>query len=287
MKIDFELDSCSGHVHIPVMVNGSGPYLFTLDTGAGMTTISKSLAESLGIKTYKGERAKAGGAGGRLIPVEEAKLDSLSIGTMEFSSQKVAVIDREKRRKALQGANGFPDGVIGHSLLKDYQLSINYRERTILLDGSGSERDGFNWTPFGYLEDTHLVLVPTKINGAGPFGLVLDTGSGGNIIPPKLASELGLMETKHTTPSITASCSEADCIGVGGRVRGFATQIEELSVGSVSRNDVMFAVIDLNVISPAGNKLEFGIVGYPFLKDFELILDYPNQRFALVELDLN
>ena len=62
MKIPFELGQGSGHPHVPVYVNGKGPYTFTLDTGATATTISPKIVEELGIETYDGDKALATGS---------------------------------------------------------------------------------------------------------------------------------------------------------------------------------------------------------------------------------
>jgi predicted aspartyl protease len=285
MEIEFKIDPASGHVHVPVMVNGKGPFIFALDTGASATTISKSLADKLEIETYEGERNKAGGAGGKLVPVKEAMLESFTIGSESFSTQKVGVIDFDA---IFGGAGCFTDGVIGHTMLKDYTMSVNYNEKKLkLAKTNGSEHDGLNWTNFKYLEDSHLVGVPVYINGSGPYDLVLDTGSGGNVITPNLAVELGLIEASSDETANAPPCSDGECVGVGGRVRGFATKVDKFSVGGMSQEDVMLGVIDLKVISPTGKKMDYGIVGYPFLKDFELVLDYPNQRFAFIDLRPN
>ena len=61
MQLNIELGADSGHPHVPVMINGKGPYTFVLDTGASVTMISKSLVEELGIQTYEGEKKKARG----------------------------------------------------------------------------------------------------------------------------------------------------------------------------------------------------------------------------------
>jgi predicted aspartyl protease len=284
MEVEFKIDPGSGHIHVPVRVNGQGPLVFALDTGASITTISKSLANRLGIETYEGEKKRASGAGGNQIPVEEAELDSFTIGTETFGDLKVGVVNFEAK---FGGAGCFTDGVIGYTMLKDYVLSVNYNERLLRLwkpNGGESTRARLEWTPFKYLQDSHLVGVPTYINGNGPFDLVLDTGSGGNIITPTMAAEIGLIEAGSADVATASPCSDGECVGVGGRVTGFATKVKEFSVGGKSQSDFMLGVIDLKVISPTGKKMDLGIVGYPFLKDFELFLDYPNQRFALVDL---
>lgn len=286
MHIKFEIGSGSGHPHVPVFVNNKGPFTFTLDTGATATTISRAMAEGLGIATYSGDRKFAAGVGGGRFPVEYAKVDRLQIGTEILENEEVMVIDFD----SAFGCGGFTPGVIGHSLLKRYRLSVNYPSRTLRLqkpDGRGSRNDGHVlWHEFEYAEDSHLVGVPTFINGQGPFHLVVDTGSSGTVITPRVAERLNLSgkqaaaQLKVVSPS-SEGCTNG-CQGVGGFAQGYAVQLESISVASVTQEKPMVGVIDLSVISPRGEVIHDGIIGYPFMKDLELVIDYPNKRFAFV-----
>ncbi|MCK5152283.1 MAG: retropepsin-like domain-containing protein, partial [Candidatus Thorarchaeota archaeon] len=144
-----------------------------------------------------------------------------------------------------------------------------------------------HWVDFEYVEDTHLVTVPTYINGKGPFHLVVDTGSGGTVITPSAAERLGLSREHgigdvHVKSPTSEGCSNG-CQGVGGFAPGYAIQVEEVRSGSKMQENTTLAVIDLGVVSPRGDSIHDGIIGYPFLKDLELIIDYPNKRIAFVE----
>jgi len=122
MEIKFELGEMSNHPHIPVYVNGEGPFIFTLDTGAVTSTISKSVATKLGIETYQGEKKEARGLGGP-VPIEFAKVREISIGSESLEDEELAVLDFD----AIFGPDlPFTDGLIGHSFLKHYKMTINY-----------------------------------------------------------------------------------------------------------------------------------------------------------------
>lgn len=62
---------------VDVMVNGSGPYQFALDTGASVTVLSQGLANDLRIAS--GDPAAGMGAGGQ-VAVTLTSLDSLQVG---------------------------------------------------------------------------------------------------------------------------------------------------------------------------------------------------------------
>ncbi|MHA1934980.1 MAG: aspartyl protease family protein [Candidatus Thorarchaeota archaeon] len=291
MEIKFELGQGSGHPQIPIYVNNEGPFTFTLDTGATATTLSKSLAEKLGIEVYEGDKKFASGVGGGEIPVLSAKVERLQLGSVIIENEEILVIDFHS---IFGGTGSCMNGVIGHNHLKDYRMSVNYRTKTLGLDkinGTESdEDDNLNWYDFEYIEDSHLVGVPTYINSEGPFRLVLDTGSGGNVITPKAAEKLQLNNDQSIGQVRVVQQGESDdqgcnqgCQGVGGFAQGYAVQLENLSVGSISHDHVTVGVIDLKVVSPRGEMIHDGIIGYPFMKDLELVLDYPNKRFAFIE----
>jgi len=291
MELKFELDSGSNHPHVPVTVNGEGPFTFTLDTGATATTISKALAEKLGIEIYKGDKAMATGVGGDRFPVSFARVEKLQIGDVVIENEEMMVIDFD----SLLGGACFTPGVIGHTTLKEYEMSVNYRTKVLNLrrvngDQSG-EHNGVDWHKFEYIEDTHFIGVPTYLNGLGPFQLVLDTGSGGNVITPGAANRLGISKDQSVAELRVKSPGSTDCDdgcqGVGGFAEGYAAQLDSLTVGNVKMEKPTVGVIDLKVVSPRGEIIQDGIIGFPFLKDLELLIDYPNKRLAFLKELLN
>ncbi|MHA1907683.1 MAG: aspartyl protease family protein [Candidatus Thorarchaeota archaeon] len=293
MEIKFEIGQGSGHPHVPVYVNGKGPYTFTLDTGATATTISPQLAEELGIETYEGDKAFATGVGGGKIDVSFAKVDSFKVGAEKVEDEEVMVIDFDSAMGC------FTPGVIGHTFLKNYRIHVNYRTKTMMIvkqsdTNSGDEGD-LHWVDFEYAEDTHLVTVPTYVNGEGPFNLVVDTGSGGTVITPNLADKLGLsreqgvgdIQVKSLTSDAGADGCADGCQGIGGFAPAYAIQAKEFKVGSKTQENPILAVIDLKDISPRGLVIHDGIIGYPFLNDLELIIDYPNKKIAFLQEEQN
>ncbi|MHA2141015.1 MAG: aspartyl protease family protein [Candidatus Thorarchaeota archaeon] len=282
MQMKIQLGEGSGHPHVPVMINGKGPFTFVLDTGASMTTISLSLAEQLGISTYEGDKKKARGVGGNEVPIQTAMLESIGIGPLHLQNEEVGVLDFAN----VLGSTGCGPtaGVIGHTTLKNYRVRVDYESLLFGLEESNGNisSDSLEWVPFKYLMDTHLIGVPVYINGKGPIDHVLDTGSSGNVMTPSVAHQLGISDQLPEGTAEATGCSGGECVGVGGRVMGYGAMVSSLSIGSAELSDTIMGVIDLGVISPEGKKIDYGIIGYPFLKDYELVIDYPQQRLALV-----
>lgn len=266
MEFEVEIETSTRLVKVPVSVNGQGPFTFNLDTGASTTTLSKKLAEQLGIPTRKGGKPKARGIGGG-IPTEYADAE-ISLGSLKFENDEVYVLDLEA---ILRGA-GNRDGVLGYTTLKHCTMSLSYNKQRFRLSKSGSSRD-LNWAPFDFIRDSHLVGVPVHINGKGPYDFVLDTGAGNTVVTPEMATQIGL-EAKPV---------HGIARGVGGDMQLELAAVDTLSVGDAKISHSQVVVLDLSKVSPKGKLIENGIIGYDFLKNFETVLDYPNKQFSFID----
>jgi predicted aspartyl protease len=47
-----------------------------------------------------------------------------------------------------------------------------------------------------------LILVPTFVNGQGPYDFVLDTGASATLLSPELAERLGLTATSERSETV-------------------------------------------------------------------------------------
>jgi len=113
------------------------------------------------------------------------------------------------------------------------------------------------------------ILFQAKINGQGPFELMLDTGSP-NLITAGFAKRLSLPLMRSSKKLSTS----------GGTVDLGTTQIESLAVGGLTLRDQPFLVVD----SPwdASDPL-VGVVGYEFLRRFVVKVDYENKLLTVYD----
>jgi len=266
METEVNIEIAMGHVKVPVSVNGQGPFSFTLDTGASVTTIGKRIAEELAIETRKGSRSEARGVGGG-IPVQYADVE-IGIGSLEFEKDEVYVLDFEAIFRGL----GSRDGAFGFTTLNQCTMSLSYSNERFKLHKGKSRRD-LDWIPFEYVNNSHLVGLPVHINGKGPYQFALDTGAGGTVMSPEVAEKLGL-DVKPI---------EGMARGLGGDVQLKMAELDSLFVGAakITNNQVM--VIDLSKVSPKGKLIENGIIGYDFLKNFETVIDYPSEQISFID----
>ena len=267
MEIEFEINPRSGHINIPVRVNGEGPFRFTLDTGAVATTLSIALTEKLDIEINEDPEGKYSAMG---LEYHLANLDEFEVGHLRRKNEEVIVFDMH----AILGSDPKSMwGNIGHSTLKDYILSINYQKRTLRLEESNTRVEmKESWIPFEYVEDTHLISLKVKINEKGPYDLALDTGSPIVALTPGLAKEIDL-KLSESGPMVK---------GIGGMTQGYFTDLEQISVGDANQMSTNALVIDLSAVTRRGKNLPNGILGASFLNKYEVVIDYPNMRLALL-----
>lgn len=269
MTVNFKLDEATNHIFIDVYVNKEGPFNFILDTGAKATTISKKLADKLGIETLDLEVEDISVS----IPHGIALLQELKINKEIYENEDVLVLDFDK---LLGKCAQHVDGTIGYTTLKHFILTVDYPQKKLhfdrVINDLIADYSDINWQQFVYLDDTHLVGVPVNINGSDSFDFVLDTGAGGTVITQQLAKKLQL--TTKPFPGLVK--------GVGGDAKMEIASIEHFKVAISTQENLQIIVTDLAKVAPKAAKIKNGIIGYNFLKNYKVILDYPNQRFSLI-----
>jgi predicted aspartyl protease len=121
--------------------------------------------------------------------------------------------------------------------------------------------------PFEFL--ANQIIVPVKIAGKGPFNVLLDTDTDPSALDAATARELGL-----------AVGSKGSIASGGGTetTTVFPVRLPSLEVGGVLARDLLAATIDLTKLGERIGKPIQGVLGYSFLKDRIVQIDYPNQK---------
>ena len=119
--------------------------------------------------------------------------------------------------------------------------------------------------------DKPIILVDAKVNGKGPFNFAVDTGASGTVISKQTAETLGVSENGATS-------KKSQCCG--GEMDASLATVKSVEVGDVRVRDIQVAIMNLSAISKAvGMNLE-GIIGYNFMKDYRVIINYPQQEIS-------
>ncbi len=115
-----------------------------------------------------------------------------------------------------------------------------------------------------------IITIKGTINGKGPFNFIFDTGASMTVIEEQTAKKLGL----HRNALATRNAQSAS-----GPIVTTILNVESIKVDDVEAKDIKVGVIDLSNVSKCGCIGDLGgIIGYNFVKDYKVLIDYPKQE---------
>lgn len=177
------------HVYIPVIID-CRETIWVLDTGAGMSVITKNFAKRFNLKLEG--NIKGAGAGGQL-DVNFTKLPSYSLPGITFDEQTVAVIDMSELNKVLAIE---VDGILGYDFLSRFVTKIDYANECV----SFYDPDSFTYSGDGRKLDLHLknnqFMVETTLDGKYSGTWLFDLGASGVSLNAVYANSKHLQEKK-------------------------------------------------------------------------------------------
>jgi predicted aspartyl protease len=258
---------------VPVHVNHKGPYQFILDTGASHCLLSPEIAETLGVRPEMEKQAM--GAGGP-VKLGFAQVTSMAVGSTRQYNVQVAMTDELKRIGKAIGSR--VDGCLGFQFFKDFCLTIDYQANQLCVAPRSQVSNGGPAAmsiPFSLAAARKpLILVQVMVNDQGPFQFALDTGASRTMMSSELARKLAIETVED--PPVT---------GGGGQIEIGAGKVGSLALGTAVVRDHAVGVGDfLRMLSQAVGTEFDGIIGYNFLNQFRVTIDYPQGILELVAL---
>ena len=118
--------------------------------------------------------------------------------------------------------------------------------------------------PFDFYR--HEVVIQATINGAGPFPMLLDTGTSPSIIDRSLARHLGLALTP-TGQGGSGGGAEKNLVDT--------TSLPAVGIGGLSVPNVEALAMDLSALSRRFGRPIRGVLGYSLLSGHVVQFDYP------------
>lgn len=178
---------------IPVLVEGSGPYHFLLDTGSQATVLSQRLAGELGLPA--GPSITITGMAGTQLAAT-AEVDNLAIGSLLLGGLTTPLLDY-----AHIGA----DGIIGTDSLQDRRVLFDFTTNRITVSESIAPRadKDYEIVVRARSRSGRLVMTHARI-GRVTVRVVIDTGSStsvGNLALRRALKEkvLGQLQLESVT----------------------------------------------------------------------------------------
>jgi predicted aspartyl protease/Flp pilus assembly protein TadD len=274
-----------------VRVNGSKELRFVMDTGSGMSVISEETARKLGIKPIaRGGLARAVGGGGR-FEIVYGYLNSMQIGEVKVENVPVYI-------RHFFDENNPVDGYLGSAALGRLIAVVDYGSQRLTLirprnnqtaalaalanpqnanEVDANARAGIDLplrtTSSGFLSSE--VLIDGVKN---PLNFIIDTGATVTVVSEKTAAlEEAQGFIQPTRMKVFGAAGVADDVKTA--------LLPKLSLGTITREKISAAVLDLEPVNETSGFMQSGILGGNFLRYFRLAFDFQRGLLRLEPLD--
>ncbi len=252
------------HLFIPVIVDCK-ERLWVLDTGAGMTVISKKFAAELGLK-IEGDMQGAGVGGN--VAVSFTTLPAFTIKGINFEKQQVAVIDMDQLNRMV----GFETaGILGFDFFSRFVTKVDYAKELV----SFYDPETFKYSGDGTTLDLHLknqtFTVSASLDGRSSGVWLFDVGATGVSVETPYAKSEGYYDRK----------------GVVGLGAGAGQTFESKNVKCDSMQLAGFTLYQPRVSFILGETQggavpdQLGGLGNTLFRNFVIYCDYKNERVVL------
>ena len=252
-----------------VMINGKGPFNFVIDTGASQVVLSEKLTSQLGLKPVTTTVMHGVGGGGK-VESKLFKVDELGLGQVKVKNLPVGTFNDPL-------VTQLSDGIIGTSVLSDFTVTVNYPGNQLELTKKAVT------TPTVEVLSgpgcfSNLLLVPLVVNGQFRGNFVVDTGAVTTVLSHTMAARLGVNENTE------GAKIEMGLSGVGG-MEGLVLRVPNVTLKSekTSQTFPQVVAIDLKEISKMVGTEVSGVVGFDFLSQYKVVLDYNGVEVRLVK----
>lgn len=125
--------------------------------------------------------------------------------------------------------------------------------------------------PFEFVHGS--IVVQARVNGQGPFWMLLDSGADPSIVELETAKKAGL--------KLAANGHQGSGGGTGVNL-AYETVLPEVQLGGLTATHVDALGMDLTKLSSALGRPIGGVLGYSLLKTRIVQIDYPNRKSAFL-----
>lgn len=249
------------------------PLNFVLDTGSGISVISKQTAEKLQLSPVaRGGTAKGFGGDGK-FEIVYGFLNRVEIGDVAIKNVPVYI-------RPFHSINEGIDGYIGLSLISKFLTTIDYGDSSFSLLRKDTPREQFG--------DSEGLILPLRLTSGGflsgevqiegvepRLNFIVDTGASLSVISDDIAGLDGLSRFQIT--------EKIKVVGSAGETAEMPVFIlPRLTFGTESRRSIVAIALDLDMINESSGFEQMGILGGNFLKNYRLTFDFQNSKVLFV-----
>jgi len=282
VTIPFELHG--NRPFINVKINNKQTLRFVIDTGASLSVISEKAAQQLGIKPVaRGGHARAVGGTGS-FSIVYGVLDSVGIGDakVDIVPAYIRTVHTSSDTPVEQQA----DGYIGLSVISNYAVTIDYKEKKLILDRTEIKAPAAPIESISLTQDTINIPLRTTSGGLAsaeglleghekPFNFIIDTGASTTVISKAAVKRFNLenLKLKNSLFRVVGAAGIEDDV----EAIGFQT----LTVNGLRQRNAKALILNLEPVNETSGFEQHGIIGGDFLRHFRVQLDLRNFQFHL------
>jgi len=264
-------------IAVEVMLN-SEKRMFLFDSGSPKVILnSKYITKNDTVtKTIK---SSSKGAGGNVSGMDINQLVKLEFGGIIMENQDVLTLDISHLEESLE-TNIEIYGLIGHELIKDYDLLFDYEKNELTL----IKPDFYKQYKNEHLLNSELTVVPFDLAshipvikariGGKDYSFGIDCGAEVNLMDDDLLAPM-LKHLKHT---------EIDTLtGIENRIEVTTGSIKKVIIGGKKLKKMKTAFNDMSHFN-LGYKLNLdGLMGYELLSKQKTLISYHRKQMILIE----
>lgn len=257
----FEFSSKAPLVVIETRLNGKGPFKFIVDTASSVTVVGQEAAEAIGIP-QNSNSTTSGCCSGKVIAVGSVQVGGVSKSKVPVTLGNLSQLSEETGTRL--------DGIIGSPFMQDYEVVIDYPHKELSFEEPREECR--LPTEFRLFSNAGFIVVDTELNGKGPFNFLVDTGATRTIVTKQMGQTFGLHEILRGEKRALS--------GFFAGTTMILSKVKSIQVGEAKSTDVEVGVQDLQALSDGVREPLDGVLGYTFMKDYQVTINYPKRELS-------
>jgi predicted aspartyl protease len=244
---------------LPVLVEGTGPFAFMIDTGSQATAVTPEIRSAAGLAPA-GKAVLVGMASRR-------EVDLVTVGRIEFGNNSYTNFAAPVLLRENVGA----DGIIGLDALQDFRVLIDFRKQTIAVENAATKAKpgGYEIVVRARSKLGQLLITDAMVEGVRAT-VIIDTGAQASLANLALRDRI---RAKRAHDVVTTDVNGVDIVGQLAFVRS-------LTIAGLSLQDVPLTFADTPAFAALGLQDQPVLsIGMQHLSLFDRVaIDFANQR---------
>ena len=278
-KVQFPIEIHNNLVVVPVILNGTLPLKFILDTGVRTAILTQKTFTDILNLSYSRKYTIAGPGGVKLVDAYITNNVSLELPGVSGRGHALLVLAEDYLE--LRNYLGTDvHGILGYELFSRFIVQIDYDKKILTLMSPKRFKPGRKYEPIPIrIEDTKPYVTASIVLADGTqltAKLLVDSGaSHGLMLEP--SSDSRIQVPTETVSSVIGR-------GLGGEITGKVGRIKSLKLGSFELENAISNFPDPNSYFDSlkvGRTSRNGAIGGEVLSRFTVVFDFPNEQMYL------